>query len=143
MDSLKLENQLCFPLYAASREVVKQYAPYLSNIGLTYTQYIVMLVLWERELIGAKQLCELLYLDSGTITPVVKKLEQMGHVTRRRSKEDERAIYISLTDAGTALKKRAAEIPAKMAQCLALSDEEARTLYKLLYKVLQKRSDTI
>lgn len=136
MDKLKLENQLCFPLYAASREVVKQYTPHLDAIGLTYTQYIVMLVMWEQKQIGAKQLGELLFLDSGTITPVVKKLEKMGLVIRSRGTEDERTLNVTLTAEGETLKERAAVIPTEIVKCLKLNQEEAVTLYQLLYKVL-------
>lgn len=136
MDSLKLENQLCFPLYASSREIVKQYTPYLDKIGLTYTQYIVMLVMWEQKQIGAKQLGELLFLDSGTITPVVKKLEHMGLVTRRRGTIDERTMDVMLTAAGEELKEKAATVPMQIAQCINLNSDEAAILYKLLYKIL-------
>lgn len=136
MDLLKLERQLCFPLYAASREMVKQYTPWLDEIGLTYTQYLVMLVLWEHQQAGVKQLGELLYLDSGTITPVVKKLEQTGLVIRSRGTEDERMMNVILTDKGKALKAQAAAIPRSVARCLNLNKEEALTLYSLLYKML-------
>ncbi|MDR2899504.1 MAG: MarR family transcriptional regulator [Clostridiales bacterium] len=136
MDGLKLENQLCFPLYAASREVIKQYAPHLEEIGLTYTQYIVMMVLWEHRQIGAKQLGELLFLDSGTITPVVKKLEQMGFLSRSRGTEDERTMNISLSKEGEKLREHAVPIPSRVAKCLNLNPEEAAVLYKLLYKML-------
>lgn len=136
MEALKLENQLCFPLYAASREVVKRYTPLLDEIGLTYTQYIVMLVLWEEKKIGAKRLGELLYLDSGTITPVVKKLEQLGLVTRSRGIEDERTLNVMLTEKGEALKEQAVKIPQQLSQCLNLNHEEAAALYQLLYKLL-------
>lgn len=137
MESLKLSNQLCFPLYAASREIIKLYTPYLDEIGLTYTQYIVMLVMWEHKQIGAKKLGELLYLDSGTITPVVKKLEQMGLVTRRRGTIDERTMDIILTEEGEKLKEKAAAIPEQIARCVNLNDKEAKMLYKLLYKILK------
>ncbi len=138
MDTLKLEHQLCFPLYAASREVVKQYTPFLADIGLTYTQYIVMMVMWEHRQIGAKQLGELLYLDSGTITPVVKKLEQLGLVIRRRSATDERTVNIELTAQGLTLREKAVDIPRQMEQCINLDQEEAAMLYKLLYKMLDQ-----
>ena len=136
LDALKLSNQLCFPLYAAAREVVKQYTPYLEKIGLTYTQYIVMLVLWEKKQIGAKQLGALLFLDSGTITPVVKKLEQAGLVKRIRGTVDERTLDIILTPEGEAVKGKAATIPNEIAQCIHLNTEEATTLYTLLNKML-------
>lgn len=136
VDILKLENQLCFPLYAASREIIKQYTPHLNEIGLTYTQYIVMLVLWEKREVGAKKLGELLYLDSGTITPVVKKLEQMGLLKRVRSTQDERTLTIVLTNQGEALKEKAHRIPEKIADCVKLNKEEAVMLYQLLYTLL-------
>ena len=136
MDALKLERQLCFPLYAAAREMVKQYTPLLDEIGLTYTQYLVMLVLWEHKQAGVKQLGELLYLDSGTITPVVKKLEQTGLVIRSRGTEDERMMNVILTEKGEALKVQAAAIPRRAARCLNLNKKEVLTLYSLLYKML-------
>lgn len=136
MDSLKLENQLCFPLYAASREIVKLYAPFLEEIGLTYTQYVVMLVLWERKEVTAKELGTLLFLDSGTITPVVKKLEKLELVTRHRGVDDERTLVISLTSCGEALRENALSIPERMAKCVNLDAEEGRILYTLLYKIL-------
>ncbi len=138
MDSLKLESQLCFPLYAASKEVVKKYTPLLEEIGLTYTQYISMIVLWDKKQITAKALGECLFLDSGTITPVIKRLEQQGLVTRQRSLEDERSLIITLTQSGELLKERAKNIPQKIGSCLKLDRDEAMMLYQLLYKVLGK-----
>ena len=135
-DVLKLENQLCFPLYAAAREVVKRYRPYLDDIGLTYTQYITMMVMWEEKEITVKSLGEKLFLDSGTMTPVLKSLEAKGYVTRKRSATDERSVSVFLTDSGEALKEKAVDIPAKVAGCVGLSGEEALQLYGLLYKVL-------
>ena len=135
-DELKLENQLCFPLYACSRAVIKQYRPFLEAIGLTYTQYVAMLVCWETEAISVKELGQRLYLDSGTLTPVLKALEQKGYITRRRSAEDERVLIAALTDSGKALQKMAAEIPHQIGGCIRLTPEEAQTLYRLLYKLL-------
>ncbi|MBR2590199.1 MAG: MarR family transcriptional regulator [Clostridia bacterium] len=135
-ESLKLENQLCFPLYAAARSIMKEYNAPLGALDLTYTQYIVMLVLWEHERITSKQLCTLLYLDSGTLTPVLKALEKKGLLKKARSKEDERLLICTLTDAGRALKEKALAVPPAVGQCVNLSAEEARTLYKLLYKIL-------
>ena len=135
-EALKLENQLCFPLYAASREVVKRYRPYLDAIGLTYTQYIAMMVMWEQKEITVKALGEKLFLDSGTMTPVLKSLEAKGYVVRKRSTTDERSVSVFLTDSGEELKKKAVEIPVKVAGCVGLSGEEALQLYRLLYKVL-------
>ncbi|MDR1060231.1 MAG: MarR family transcriptional regulator [Clostridiales bacterium] len=135
-DILKLGNQLCFPLYAASKAVVAKYAPLLSEIGLTYTQYITMMALWEIKTIRVKELGEMLYLDSGTLTPVLKRLESKGLVARERSKTDERAVNVRVTDSGERLKAQAAQVPLKMAECMPLSREEAGTLYGLLYKIL-------
>lgn len=135
-DNLKLENQLCFPLYAAAREVVAQYKPYLERIDLTYTQYIAMMVIWEKKSISVKELGQYLYLDSGTLTPLLKRLEKKGYVRRIRASDDERVVIINITDAGEELKEKASYIPAKIAGCLPLSQEEATTLYKLLYKII-------
>ena len=136
IDSLKLKNQLCFPLYSASREVVKKYHPYLTEIGLTYTQYITMMVMWEEKQISVKELGEKLFLDSGTMTPVLKSLEQKGFVTRNRSEQDERSVIVKITESGEKLKESAREIPLKVAGCVGLEVEEAQELYKLLYKIL-------
>ena len=135
-DSLKLENQLCFPLYAASREVIKRYHPYLTGLGLTYTQYIAMMVLWAEREVSVKELGQKLFLDSGTLTPVLKSLEEKGYVKRRRSSEDERVLIVEITETGESLKERAVSIPEKIAGCVRLDSEEAMQLYKLLYKVL-------
>lgn len=134
---LKLENQLCFPLYAAAREVVNRYKPFLDEIDLTYTQYIVMMVLWEHKNVGVKELGKHLYLDSGTLTPLLKRLENKGFVRRERSSKDERAVTITITEAGEALKKKASVIPGKIGECMPLSQEEAGTLYTLLYRLLK------
>jgi DNA-binding MarR family transcriptional regulator len=133
---LKLENQLCFPLYAASKAVVNRYKPLLDEIDLTYTQYIAMMVLWEYKSIGVKELGKRLYLDSGTLTPLLKRLEGKGFVRRERSSKDERAVDIHITEAGEKLKEKAMGIPVQMGKCMPLSREEAGTLYTLLYKLL-------
>lgn len=135
-DAIKLENQICFPLYACSKEIVRRYKPYLDEIDLTYTQYIAMMVMWDKKSITVKELGECLYLDSGTLTPVLKTLESKGYVSRNRSKEDERVLNVTITDKGMQLREQAVEIPAKMSSCVELSLEEAQTLYALLYKVL-------
>lgn len=135
-EMLKLQNQLCFPLYVCAKEVVGLYKPYLDEIGLTYTQYIAMMVLWEHQKTTVSQLGEFLYLDSGTITPMVKRLESKGLIRRERSQEDERQVYIHITDKGDLLKVKAAEIPVKIGQCISLSPEDARMLYEVLYKLL-------
>ncbi|MCR4780886.1 MAG: MarR family transcriptional regulator [Ruminiclostridium sp.] len=135
-EMLRLGNQLCFPLYACSREIVKKYNPLLEELGLTYTQYIVMLVMWEDRRISVKRLGERLYLDSGTLTPVLKSLEAKGFVTRTRSAEDERVLIVDITPEGDRLEERAAEIPPKIACCVSLEPDEAAELHRLLYKVL-------
>ena len=135
-DSLKLENQLCFPLYACAREIVKRYKPYLDEIDLTYTQYITMMVLWEHGQVTLKQLGDRLFLDSGTLTPVLKSLETKGYVRRFRSREDERILEVEITDKGEQLRDRALAIPQAVAGCVKLDTEEAMELYRLLYKVL-------
>lgn len=137
-DALKLENQLCFPLYAASREVIKKYKPFLDAIDLTYTQYITMMILWERNSVTAKELGEELYLDSGTLTPLLKKLETKGLVGRKRSEEDERNLIVTLTEKGAQLKENAQKIPQQMTKCVQLDKDEKKLLYDLLYKLLEK-----
>ena len=136
-DALKLGNQLCFPLYAASREVIKQYRPYLDALDLTYTQYIAMMVFWEEKKVSVKELGKKLYLDSGTLTPVLKSLEAKGFVKRYRSTEDERVLIVEITDKGEALRDRALSVPAEVGKCVRLEQHEALELYQLLYKVLQ------
>ncbi len=135
-DCIRLENQLCFPIYAASREIVKRYRPFLDELDLTYTQYIAMMVFWEEKKINVKHLGEKLFLDSGTLTPVLKSLEAKGFVSRYRSKKDERILTVEITPEGEALKERAVEIPQKMAGCVNLSAEEAVQLHSLMYKIL-------
>ena len=135
-EMLKLDNQLCFPLYAASREVVKRYRPYLEPLSLTYTQYIAMMVLWEKRKCSVKELGERLYLDSGTLTPVLKSLEAKGYVRRYRSAEDERVLLVETTEEGERLRDRAVEVPQRIGSCVRLSESEAKELYKLLYQLL-------
>lgn len=113
-DKIKLENQVCFSLYALSREVIKLYKPLLDKYNLTYTQYIAMLVMWEEEKIMFKELGKRLHLDSGTLTPVVKKLESMDLVTKYRSKEDDRVVIVELTEKGKLLKDDILEVPDNM-----------------------------
>lgn len=135
-EALKLKNQLCFPLYAASREIIKQYRPLLDALDLTYTQYITMMVLWEDEEVDGRELGQKLFLDSGTLTPVLKSLEGKGLLRRSRSLQDERVLRVALTPEGRALKERAVTVPQEMAACVRLDQEEARLLYGLLYKIL-------
>ena len=136
--SLKLENQICFPLYACSKEIIKRYKPFLDELDLTYTQYITMMVLWERKEMNVKELGEHLYLDSGTLTPLLKKLEAKGYITRQRMKTDERNVLIQITQAGEYLKEDAVHIPGEMSQCVNLEPQEAKVLYILLRKILKQ-----
>jgi DNA-binding MarR family transcriptional regulator len=135
-DNLKLDAQLCFPLYACSKEVIRRYKPFLDELDLTYTQYITMMVLWEHHSIRAKELGEKLYLDSGTLTPLLKKLEQKGYITRKRAPEDERNLIIEATEKGMDLREKALSVPEHIRECVATADEDAQELYRLLYKVL-------
>ena len=137
-EQLLLKNQLCFPMYACSRKIVGSYTPYLSPLGLTYTQYVVLMVLWEYETVNVGQLGSILYLDAGTLTPLLKRLEKAGYVTRERSKEDERITIIKITPEGDALKEKCKDIPGKLAENgSALSEKDAKELYRLLYLFLE------
>ena len=135
-DPLLLKYQLCFPLYACARETIKLYKPHLDELGLTYTQYIAMMVLWEKKAVTVKELGAELFLDSGTLTPLLKKMEAKGLLTRRRSTDDERSLIVSLTPEGEALKERALQVPKEMIKYFPLDLKEGRTLYDLLYKLL-------
>lgn len=135
-DALKIENQLCFPLYACAKGVVKKYKPYLDKLDLTYTQYITMMIMWDKKQINVKSLGECLYLDSGTLTPLLKRLETKGYITRERSSDDERNLIVSITEKGENLKQEAVGIPKSLSGCVDLTAEEAVQLYTLLYKIL-------
>ena len=137
-EAMKLSNQLCFPLYAAARSVINLYTPHLKPLGLTYTQYIVLLVLWERKRATVGELCEALMLDNGTLTPLLKKMQTAGYIARNRSEKDDRVVVISLTGAGEALQERAKEIPRKVGSCIDLPSEKAHELYELLYELLDR-----
>ena len=144
LDPLRLENQLCFPLYAASRKIVNLYTPYFKPLGITYTQYIVFMVLWAKDGVSVRELGERLYLDSGTLTPLLKKMESSGLVRRERAKEDERVTRIYLTEAGRALHEKCLEIPVHLSRSLgAFSPEDAQTLYDLLYRLLDAEPQCI
>ena len=140
-DALKIENQICFPLYACSREIIKKYKPFLDELDLTYTQYIAMMVLWEKKELNVKALGDELYLDSGTLTPLLKKLEAKGMISRTRSRQDERKLIVRITEAGEALKERAVSIPEQVAGCVRLNREESEQLYGLLHKLLGDLSE--
>ena len=138
-ESMKLVNQLCFPLYAAARNVTGLYTPWLKPLGLTYTQYIVFLVLWEKDGVSVSEIGNRLMLDNGTLSPLLKKMEQAGYVERRRCREDDRVVEITLTDEGRALQEKAKEIPKKVAGCIDLPVEKAQQLYALLYELLDNQ----
>jgi len=135
-DSLALKNQLCFPIYLCAKEIIRQYTPLLDELNLTYTQYIVMMYFWEKKHSNVKDIGKALMLDSSTLTPLLKKLESKGYITRLRSSQDERNLDITITPKGLFLRKKALSIPSKMAKCINLSKEEAEVLYSLIYKVL-------
>ena len=140
-DALKLQNQLCFPLYACSKEIVKAYKPYLDELDLTYTQYITMMVMWEHRELRVKDVGKHLFLDSSTLTPLLKRLEEKGYVRRRRSAEDERDLIVTITERGEALKERAVAVPQRLGACVALDPRKAQALYALLYEVIDNLSN--
>lgn len=140
-DTLKLSNQLCFPLYASGKEITRKYKPFLDKLGITYTQYIVLMVLWEKDHVSVKEIGEKLYLDSGTLTPLLNKLLIKGYISKKSLPRDNRELIISLTNKGLELKKEAYEIPPQIAKEIKLSPEEAKELYRLLYKVLEGFKD--
>ena len=135
--ALTLKKQLCFPLYACSRHMIRLNKPFLDKLELTYTQYITMMVLWERGAVTVKELGTELYLDSGTLTPLLKKLEERGLVNRRRSDMDERNLIVTVTEKGLALRDQALTIPEEMTKCINLEKEEIREMYRMLYKMLE------
>ena len=140
-EAMKLSHQLCFPLYAAARHVTGLYTPWLRPLGLTYTQYIVFLVLWEKDGIPVGEICEKLMLDSGTLSPLLKKMEQAGYITRCRNGSDDRVVVITLTEAGRKLQEKAKDIPPGVAGCLDLPADKAKALYGLLYELLDHQKD--
>ncbi len=140
-EAMKLTNQLCFPLYAAARHVTGLYTPVLKPLGLTYTQYIVFLVLWEKDGLTVGEIGEKLLLDNGTLSPLLKKMEKAGYVKRQRSREDERVVVITLTETGRALREKAKDVPAKVAGCIDLPPEKAQMLYGLLYELLDNQKN--
>lgn len=135
-DSLTLKNQLSFPLYLCSKEIIRKYTPMLEKLNLTYTQYIVMMYLWERKTSNVKDISQILLLDSGTLTPLLKKLEAKEYITRVRSTKDERNLEITIAKKGLELRKKALGIPKKISKYIDLSKEEIETLHSLIYKVL-------
>ena len=135
-EALKLSNQLCFPLYAASRNVIQLYTPILKELGLTYTQYLVFLVLWEKDGIPVGEIGEKLMLDNGTLSPLLKKMQQTGYIVKERSAEDDRVVVITLTEKGRDLMEQANDVPLKVSGCIRLDPEKAKLLYGLLYELL-------
>lgn len=135
-DALKLGNQLCFPLYVCAKEIVKKYKPYLDEIDLTYTQYITMMAMWEHEELSVKELGEYLFLDSGTLTPVLKTLEKKCFLSRKRSSTDERMLVVTLSESGRDLRARAVEVPFKMQGCMSIDEKDAADLYRILHKMM-------
>ena len=131
-ECLKLENQLCFPLYACAKEVVRRYRPLLDELGITYTQYITMMVLWEHRSMSVKDIGDVLCLDSGTLTPLLKKLEEKGYIVRRRDDDDERILVASVTEEGLALRDKAVNIPREIASCIPLQAKDANELARIL-----------
>ena len=140
-EAMKLANQICFPLYAAARNVTGLYTPYLKPLGLTYTQYLVFLVLWEQDGVSVSRIGEKLMLDNGTLSPLLKKLEQEGYIERRRSVEDDRVVEIYLTEEGRALQEKAKDVPLRVAGCIDLPSEKAQQLYALLYELLENQKN--
>ena len=135
-DSLLLRNQLCFPIYLCSKEIIRKYTPYLEKLDLTYTQYIVMMYFWEVKTSNVRTLGKTMLLDSSTLTPLLKKLEQKGYIKRERSTEDERNLLLTITDKGEKLKSKAVDIPKCVSKCINITEKEAKLLYELTYKIL-------
>ena len=140
-EAMKLANQLCFPIYAAARAVTSAYTPFLKTLGLTYTQYILFLVLWEKDGLTVGEICKRLMLDSGTLSPVLKKLRQQGYIEKSQSTADERSFIITLTDKGRMLQEKAKDIPLQIGKCFNIAPEKAKLLYDLLYELLDERCD--
>src|SRR6056297_124438 len=136
-DSLKLENQLCFPLYAVSKKITNLYRPILKPLGLTYTKYITMMALWEKDKISVKELGEKLYLDSGTLTPLLKKLENQKFIERKRNPKDERNLIVTLTQKGETLKDQALKVPQEISSCIDISTKDAQELHRILHSILE------
>ena len=140
-EALKLDNQLCFPLYTASRLVIHRYQPMLKDLDITYPQYLVLMVLWEKDEVNLSTIAEKLQLQSNTLTPLLKRLQQRGFLERKRSETDERNIVITLTEKGKKLKDQACDVPGLLAEQIPLSMEEAKELYRLLYKMIGEMSE--
>jgi len=140
-DCLKLENQLCFPLYVASKEIIRKYKPYLDECDLTYTQYIAMMVLWDKKKMKVTELGNYLFLDTGTVSPLIRKLEAKGYVEIMRSEDDERIQIICITKKGEALKENAIKIPTEVGKCVNLNKKDSEELYRILYTLIDGLKD--
>lgn len=137
MDNLKLENQLCFPLYVCSKEIIKRYKPFLEQIDLTYTQYIVMMVMWEEKEITFRDLVKKIYLESNTLTPVLKKLEDKKLIERKKKTGNDKNILLSITKKGIDLKEKAKQVPKELEKCIAISEEDRNTLKEMLNRIIK------
>ena len=142
-EAMKLKNQLCFPLYAVARHIVNLYTPFLKPLGLTYTQYLVFLVLWEKDGISVSEICEKLMLDNGTLSPLLKKMAKEGYIKRNRSAKDDRVVIVVLTDKGKDMQIKAKDVPKNVGACVNLPPEKAKELYSLLYELLEVQSHKI
>ena len=140
-EAMKLGNQICFPLYAAARSVTNAYTPWLKPLGLTYTQYIVFLVLWEKDGVTVGELCDKLMLDNGTLSPLLKKMQTLGYIERKRKPDDDRVVVISLTRSGRELQEKAKDVPLNVAGCVNLPADKAKALYSLLYELLENQNN--
>jgi DNA-binding MarR family transcriptional regulator len=139
--ALRLKNQLCFPLYAVSNLITRKYKPLLDKLDLTYTQYIVMMVLWEEKQVNEKFLCKALCLKSNTVTPLLKKLEDKEYIKKSKDKGDERNLVITLTEEGEKLQDNALGVPECIAREFHLTPEEALELYRVLYKIIDEEKE--
>lgn len=138
-DSLELENQVCFPIYALAKEIISQYRPYLEVLDITYPQYLVLMVLWKEKEQTVGQLGEKVFLDSGTLTPLLKRMEQKQMVVRTRSPEDERVVKLSLTAKGISLKEKAKDIPQRLMESMQVTEQEIIELKNIVTKILNKQ----
>ena len=142
-EAMKLDNQLCFPIYAASRVITSLYTPYLKPLGLTYTQYILFLVLWEKDGLTVGEICKRLMLDSGTLSPILKKLRQQGYIEKQQSTSDERSFIITLTEKGRELQMQAKDIPFQVGRCVNITPEKAYQLRDLLNELLGNHNSSV
>ena len=140
---LRLENQLCFPLYVCSKEIVRRYRPYLDPLDITYTQYITMMALWEEDGLSVKDLGRRIRLDSGTLTPLLRKLEEKSFIKRDRSSDDERSVTVTVTKTGYELREKAKDIPASVGSCLNISEKDATALYSILNRLMESLDQDI